>query len=467
MSLKIMWFRKDLRFADNTAFNKLIEQSGENDQLACVFQLNPEQFLENSFNHDSFFTSLQEFRNTAYKRKIPIHFLFGEPVASFKALKAAYPKWQALYFNRDERGFGLERDRNVMTYLEEQQIDIHSYQDSHLHGAKEIEKPTGGNYHIFTPYYKKWLLRSKRPYQQTPKIQRVFQQLSDPLFVEGAKAFQKVMKEVRLPFEYVCGEAAAAAYLAQFISEGLANYEKNRDYPSIDGTSKLSQFLRTGELSIRQVWQAVTSQPNTEGQQTFIKELCWRDFYNMIYYEYPNQKSKEIKESFQELSWHYDQKQFKCWQEGRTGYPIVDAAMRQLNQTGWMHNRLRMITASFLTKDLLIDWRLGEAYFQLQLIDYDAASNIGGWQWAASTGTDAVPYFRIFNPTLQSKRFDPDGTFIKKYVPELRNVPSAYIHDPSTMPKVQREALQLDYPEPIVDHDQQRVRILAFYKEFS
>lgn len=467
MSLKIMWFRKDLRFEDNTAFNKLLEQSAAHDQLTCVFQLNPEQFLANSFNHDSFFTSLQEFRNRAQARNIPLHFLYGEPVASFKALKAAYPEWQALYFNKDERGFGLERDRAVTTFLEEQQIEIHAYQDSHLHGAREIEKPTGGSYHVFTPYFKKWLLRSKRPYRQTADIQRVFRQLSAPLFMEGAAAFQKIMNKVQLPFSYICGEAAAKACLERFILEGLADYEKNRDYPFVDGTSKLSQFLRTGELSIRQVWQAVMAQPDSEGKQTFIKELCWRDFYNMIYNEYPQQKTQEIKENFQQLNWRYDQEQFQRWQEGRTGYPIVDAAMRQLNQTGWMHNRLRMITASFLTKDLLIDWRLGEAYFQQQLIDYDAASNIGGWQWAASTGTDAVPYFRVFNPTLQGKRFDPKGEFIKKYVPELQQVPLPYLHEPSTLPKELQEALQLAYPKPIVEHSQQRAKVLAFYKEFS
>ncbi|CCQ19933.1 Deoxyribodipyrimidine photo-lyase [Listeria monocytogenes] len=213
--------------------------------------------------------------------------------------------------------------------------------------------------------------------------------------------------------------------LANFIKHDVADYDKARDFPELDKTSHLSRYLRTGEISVRTIWQALQENEATEGRAIFEKELCWRDFYNMIYVSFPNQKNEPIQENYRFIEWENNREFFKAWQEGKTGFPLVDAAMRQLKETGWMHNRLRM---SFLTKDLLIDWRFGEKYFQQMLIDYDPASNIGGWQWAASTGTDAVPYFRIFNPTTQSQKFDPSGKFIRKYVKELTNLPDKFIN---------------------------------------
>lgn len=266
------------------------------------------------------------------------------------------------------------------------------------------------------------------------------------------------------------GEEAANTRLKNFIKRDLAEYAKARDIPDLDQTSHLSRYLRTGEISIRTVWQALQQTKPTEGRAIFEKELCWRDFYNMIYVSFPNQKNEPIQENYRFIEWENNREFFKQWQEGKTGYPLVDAAMRQLKETGWMHNRLRMITASFLTKDLLIDWRYGEKYFQQMLIDYDPASNIGGWQWAASTGTDAVPYFRIFNPTTQSEKFDPSGKFIRKYVEELSNLPDKFIHQPEKMSEDQQKEHNLilgdDYPLPIVDHKERRKLAISRY-EFS
>lgn len=206
-------------------------------------------------------------------------------------------------------------------------------------------------------------------------------------------------------------------------------------------------------------------------QSDLLKELAWRDFYHMIYFTHPEQKNYELIEKYRNMDWQKDEEALNKWQAGQTGYPIIDAAMRQLNQTGWMHNRLRMIVASFLTKDLLIDWRQGEAYFARQLIDYDAASNIGGWQWAASTGTDAVPYFRIFNPITQGKKFDKDGTFIKQFVPELAQLPLKFVHEPYLMTNQEQADLQIvlgtDYPLPIVDHNEARKRALDLYSKIE
>ncbi len=260
----------------------------------------------------------------------------------------------------------------------------------------------------------------------------------------------------------------ASKQLNRFIQDQLAAYHANRDFPAQLGTSRLSPFLRIGAIGIRTVYHAVRQAPNSLGQATFLKELAWRDFYNMVYVAYPDQKTQPIQKAFSQIEWVNNPDWFQLWKEGKTGYPIVDAAMLQLQKTGWMHNRLRMIVASFLTKDLLCDWRLGEQYFQQQLIDYDAASNIGGWQWAASTGTDAVPYFRIFNPVTQGKRFDPKGEFIKAYLPQLEHVPEKYLHEPWKMPKNLQESVSCiigtDYAQPIVDHAKQREQAIAKYE---
>lgn len=471
MSKTIMWFRKDLRFDDNTAFNKMLENSTDKDELVCIFQLNPVQFLEESYNQDSFFYSLLTFYEQAIAQNITIHFLYGDLEDNFIELKKAFQDWNTVYFNKDERGFGRERDQKMIAFFEHNQIQVYSYQDSHLHGVQEIKKPTGESYKVFTPYFRKWITMPKRPYQRTKEIDHHLNEINHSLFSEGKKKFKQIIEQIDLPFDYECGEAAAESYLKDFVKNHLHDYQKGRDYPYSDQTSKLSRFLRTGELSIRKVWYALNAEPDSDGRQTFISELCWRDFYNMIYFENPKQKTQEIKEKYRKLHWNYTQESFERWKNGQTGFPIVDAGMRQLNQTGWMHNRLRMIVASFLTKDLMIDWRMGEKYFQQKLIDYDAASNIGGWQWAASTGTDAVPYFRIFNPTTQGEKFDPQGDFIRQFIPELKNVPNKYIHEPSKMPiEIQRSidvSIGKEYPTPIVDHGKIRSEILEFFKTSS
>ncbi len=250
----------------------------------------------------------------------------------------------------------------------------------------------------------------------------------------------------------------------------MEKYEQQRDFPELNKTSRISRYLRTGELSIRTVWESLQASSNSNGKTAFEKELCWRDFYHMIYVAFPNQKEESIQENYRNIEWENNREYFQKWQAGQTGYPIVDAAMRQLKKTGWMHNRLRMITASFLTKDLLIDWRWGEKYFQQMLHDYDPASNIGGWQWAASTGTDAVPYFRIFNPTTQSEKFDKYGNFIREFVPELYSLPEKWIHQPENMTIDQQKeygvVIGKDYPFPIVNHKERRKLALTKY-EFS
>jgi len=267
------------------------------------------------------------------------------------------------------------------------------------------------------------------------------------------------------PRLWPAGEKQADQRLDKFITEKLFDYDKQRDFPAITGTSRLSPYLAAGMISARQCFQAALIEnkqqldSGNKGALTWMSELIWREFYKTILMAAPRvSMNRPYKISADKIKWDFNQKQFDAWKEGRTGYPLIDAAMRQLKQTGWMHNRLRMIVAMFLVKNLFFDWRLGETYFMSQLIDGDLAANNGGWQWCASTGTDAAPYFRIFNPITQSKRFDPEGTFIRQYCPELSLLDNKVIHEPY------RKPIFLNYPKPIIELNTKRSKVLAAYK---
>ncbi|WP_146624285.1 cryptochrome/photolyase family protein [Enterococcus florum] len=464
----IMWFRRDLRLEDNTALSHALKDS---EKLLLLFQVNPEQFLTESLNQQAFFASLTAFQQNV-NRNAHLQILYGNPQESFQKIKDTLTDWDRVYFNQDERGFGNTRDREIEKFFKEQGIVVHSYMDHHLHGAKEIKNKQGSFYKVFTPYYQQWKEKIKPTPVETPFNPKIV--IKETLFPKDEQQLEELIADLPDQNSDSIGEKAAIEQLNRFLTEDLSDYETARDYPNLDKTSRLSRHLRTGELSIRTVWQELQKQKNSIAKQTFEKELCWRDFYNMIYAANPEQKEQPIQEQFRFIRWQNDQDNFSAWKKGQTGFPIVDAAMRQLNQTGWMHNRLRMIVASFLTKDLLIDWRWGERYFQQMLIDYDPASNIGGWQWAASTGTDAVPYFRIFNPTTQAKKFDPSGAFIRSYLPELRELPEKLIHEPYKMSEEDQRnyGIQLgtDYPFQIVDHKEMRKKAIYAYeasKEFA
>ncbi|MFX8624819.1 FAD-binding domain-containing protein, partial [Acinetobacter baumannii] len=263
------------------------------------------------------------------------------------------------------------------------------------------------------------------------------------------------------------GESYALEQLDQFVEDSVSHYKVERDFPHVHGTSKLSPYLNIGILSVRQCLQALFRNQHgnfhldNEGQQTWLDELIWREFYQHILFDFPYvSKHLPFKKGTQKIKWNHNPEQLKAWQTGQTGIPIVDAGMRQLLQTGWMHNRVRMITAMFLCKNLLIDWRIGEQWFMQHLIDGDLAANNGGWQWCASTGTDAVPYFRIFNPISQSQKFDPNGDYIRKWVKELAHLDNKSIHDPYSS----KINLSLNYPKPIVDLKETRLKAIETFK---
>lgn len=330
---------------------------------------------------------------------------------------------------------------------------------------------SGEPYKVFTPYSRAWRKTATAQHLAEHKVTlqkdqwAAWDAAAKSLRAAGisvldpAKGAKAILKEVG--YEYSPHEAWPAdegpKRLRAFIGDQVSTYGKTRDILGDDGTSRLSPYLRFGLVSIREAARLCVEQPHHD---TWLNELIWREFYTMILHFFPETPGQEFQEKYRDLSWRQSEKAFQAWQEGKTGFPVVDAAMRQLKELGWMHNRARMIVASFLTKDLLIDWRKGEEHFAQHLMDYELSSNVGGWQWAASTGTDAQPYFRIFNPTSQSKKFDPDGVYIKRWVPELKDVPKSEIHEPAN-----RQCKPDDYPTPIVDHKKAREEALSHFKK--
>jgi deoxyribodipyrimidine photo-lyase len=351
----------------------------------------------------------------------------------------------ALYFNRDYEPMARQRDTAVEKMARGLGVEVRSFKDGVLHEPDEILKPDGTPYKVFTPYSRVWRMQAKAPV--LPKVK--FPQAANAEYPTGIAL--PTAKElgfapgIPLP---PASEEAALEQLGKFGSGDLLKYADVRDRPALGATSRLSPHIRLGTISPRTV---VAAAEKAAGQHpaarrqvdTFVGELIWRDFYRQILWHFPEVATGCFKPEYDGLKWENDERLFQAWCEGRTGYPMVDAGMRQLNRTGWMHNRVRMITAMFLTKDLLVSWQWGERYFMQKLLDADLASNNGGWQWSAGTGTDAQPYFRIFNPTAQAQKFDPEGAYIHQYVAEVDT---------------------LDYPAPIVDHAQQRLKTLAMFK---
>ncbi len=458
----ILWIRNDLRLEDNTALIQAVDQSYEEKTgLTLVFHINEEQVKLGTHSNDYFFSALKVFYEKVKNLGADLFFLYGNPEEAFQHFFKTHKKINKVFFNRSERGYGLERDKRVEKIFKEHKVAIGSYFDKHLHAVEDVLTIEGKNYKVFTPYYKKWSSLAKNPlsFFDEEKFKSVMNSDFDNIYkVE----YEKILKNRQNNYEAACGEDRALEELKEFIENDLADYEDKRDDIFADCNSKLSKYLATGQISIRQVYYSVLEKEDSKGRETYVKQLAWRDFYNMVYYVNPEQHSQEIIEKYRSIKWNDDKYAFNIWKYGLTEYPIVDAGMRELLKTGRMHNRLRMITASFLVKDLLIDWRMGERYFKEMLIDFDSASNIGSWQWVASTGTDACPYFRIFNPTTQSKRFDKKGFYIKSVLDELSEVEAKYIHESH-----KSKGKDLDYPTPIVNHKEQRLKILDMYKSLN
>jgi deoxyribodipyrimidine photo-lyase len=384
----------------------------------------------------------------------------GNPVERIPEL-AGKLRAQAVFLNHDYEPRAKKRDESVEKSLKQAGIAFHSFKDQVIFERQEIMSGGGTAYKVFTPYSRTWLKMFQADPDHHMKDYRA--DLSKLMPANGragdhARFSDLGFKKVDLMLEP--GEKAGRSLLRKF-GGSIEAYKRQRDFPAVSGTSSLSAHLRFGTVSVREAVR-FASKHLSEGSRTWLNELIWREFYMMILDQFPHVVKGAFKPEYDDLKWEKNPEAFRAWCEGRTGFPIVDAAMRQLNETGWMHNRLRMITAMFLTKDLLIHWQEGERYFEEQLIDFELSSNNGGWQWSASTGCDAQPYFRVMNPVSQSEKFDPEGEFIRRYVPELRHLDSKRIHWPHD-DGLFSSGLN-GYPEPIVDHKERRLRAIAMFK---
>jgi deoxyribodipyrimidine photo-lyase len=426
--VSIFWFRRDLRLHDNAALYHALKES-KNVLPIFIFDTNILNKLQNKNDARVHFLhrTITEIQSELLKLKSTLHVLHTSPLEAFKSLISTY-KIDKVYTNKDYEGYAIERDSSIYNLLKQHNIEFKTFKDQVIFEEKEVVKDDGLPYTVFTPYSRKWKAALQSFHYKSYPTEKYFgnfitaNEISIPSLTEIGFSENN---EVEIP-------STDANELI------IGKYTLQRDFPAINGTSKLGVHLRFGTISIRQLLSKAL-----QLNETFVNELIWRDFYHAIIFNFPHiSKGLSFRKEYDLIKWRNNEKEFEAWCNGKTGYPIVDAGMRELNATGYMHNRVRMIVASFLCKHLLIDWRWGEAYFAEKLLDFDFAANNGGWQWAAGSGCDAAPYFRVFNPTLQTQKFDKDLKYIKKWIPELNS---------------------FSYPKPIVVHEDARKRCLETY----
>ncbi len=448
MAINIFWHRRDLRLEDNAGLYHALK-SGKPVLPLFIFDTNILDELEDTadprltFIYDSILslhTELKALGSTLLIRH-------GKPLDVWKALLKTF-KINAVYTNRDVEPYALKRDQAIEVILEQHNVSFHTFKDHLIFEKGEVLKKDGSPYTVFTPYSKTWKAKLETKIRETKirgglgknkgNASNSFYLQSYPC-ADYFKHFKQLEPSIVPPLSQIGFNRSNLKIPSNEVTQGLIkNYSARRDFPAIDGTSKLGIHFRFGTISIRE-----KARKALVLNETYLNELIWRDFYSSILAHFPHVVKHPFRSKYEWIEWRNNEAEFESWCRGMTGYPLVDAGMRELNTTGHMHNRVRMLVASFLTKHLLIDWRWGEAYFAQKLLDFDLASNNGGWQWAAGCGTDAAPYFRIFNPISQQVKFDKDFIYIKKWLPEFGTE---------------------KYPDPIVDHKEARIRCLAVYK---
>ncbi len=426
-TINVFWFRRDLRLQDNAGLYYALK-SGIPVLPIFIFDKNILDGLENkadkrvNFIHQQLLALKQELQSSGSD----LHVYSGTPPQVWEQLTSNHTI-QTVFANHDYEPLAIKRDAEIEALLLSKGIDFKTYKDQCVFEKSEVVKDDGNPYTVFTPYSRKWKSRLKDFYLKSYPTEKYFSNFfktkPTPIISLSEIGFEQT--ETQFPSKEVAQQL-------------IKNYTADRDFPAIKGTSRLGIHFRFGTISIRE-----KARKAKLLNETFLNELIWRDFYMMILYHFPHVATGAFRKEYDNIPWRNNEKEFEAWCSGNTGYPIVDAGMRELNATGFMHNRVRMIVASFLTKHLLIDWRWGEGYFAKKLLDYDLSANNGGWQWAAGCGTDAAPYFRVFNPTLQTQKFDKNLTYIQQWIPELNT---------------------LNYAKPIVDHDMARKRCLEVYK---
>lgn len=425
--MNIFWFRRDLRVNDNAGLYHALKE-GQPVMPVFIFDTNILDDLEDkddarvNFIHNT----LVEMNETLIEIGSSLKIYHGTPVDVFEKITQEF-NIEKVFTNNDYELYASDRDNKIKWLLGKKGISFYSYKDQVIFEKNEIVKNDGTPYNVFTPYSRKWksVLNDfyLREYSENKYFSNFYK--CSPLEIPSLASIGFKKSILQIPSKDIPDSI-------------FVNYKNERDFPGQEGTSRLGIHLRFGSISIRKLARYVKDR-----SEVYLNELIWRDFYQMVLFHFPHvSRGEAFKKEYDRIEWRNDEREFSLWCQGKTGYPLVDAGMRQLNETGFMHNRLRMVTASFLAKHLLIDWRWGEAYFARLLLDYDFASNNGGWQWSAGSGCDASPYFRIFNPAAQAKKFDPDLKYIKRWVPEINS---------------------FGYPEPIVEHDYARQRCLQVY----
>ena len=462
-SAALVWFRRDLRDYDHAALHAALEAHRA---VHCVFVFDTEILDALESNADRRVTFIwecvRELKAAVEARGGGLHVLHGRARDAIPRLARSLGVC-AVYANRDYEPQANARDTQVAQSLADAGIDFRMRKDQVIFELDEVRTRSGDAFSVFTSYKRAWLAKLAPRHIAPYEIKRLAPRLAPapvgPMPALEALRFQRA--EPALP-----AGMSGGARLWKAFRKRLARYAERRDFPALASTSQLSVHLRFGTVSVRELVRYARGRSNA-GAQTWLSELIWREFYFAILAARPDVVDHAFRRQYDTLAWDDDPVIFRAWCEGRTGYPLVDAAMRELNATGAMHNRLRMVTASFLVKDLGVDWRRGERCFAAKLLDYDLAANNGGWQWCASTGCDAQPWFRIFNPVTQSRRFDPEGAYIRQWVPELAHVPDARVHAPWEMTPLEQQAtgcvIGRDYPAPVVRHEEARQRILARY----
>jgi deoxyribodipyrimidine photo-lyase len=431
-SVILFWFRRDLRLKDNTGLYHALKLAQKLELKVLPIFIFDKMILDKLEDKadrrvDFIHQTINELQAILTEKDKSLWVHYGQPAEAFEALKKQY-QIHSLFANQDYEPYGIHRDAQIATDLAKDKIEFHAYKDQVIFEKSEVTKEDGKPYTVFTPYSRRWKAAwDVNPAKLLPSEKGTEYFLdSKALPIPSLKAMGFEKTDLVVPAK-------------KWKEATVKNYTEKRNFPAVEGgTSHLGMHLRFGTISIRQL-ALETVAINT----TYFNELIWRDFYHMILWHFPHvADGKSFRAQYDFIEWRNNEKEFEAWCAGQTGYPIVDAGMRELNTTGFMHNRVRMIVASFLTKHLLIDWRWGEAYFAQKLLDFDFAANNGGWQWASGSGCDAAPYFRVFNPRLQTEKFDKQLEYIRKWIPELDS---------------------LNYPQPIVVHEEARVRVLAAY----
>lgn len=468
----LVWFRNDLRLQDNPALQAAAERGGSVVPVYIWASEDGKPWNIASASRWWLHHSLANLDGELRRHECRLILRQGEPLAEIKKLVKETDA-TAVHWNRVYEPASIARDKKIKELLREEGIEVHSFNGSLLHEPWQVQTGSKTPYKVFTPFSRACLARGEPDEPlKAPSQLRIPGRWPKSLEVSELKLLPRIPWDAEFGTAWEPGERAAHKSLDKFLAEHVGEYSEERDRPDHLGTSCLSPRLHFGELSPRQVWHAVLEKfvrkNDANGGEPFLRQLLWREFAYHLLYHFPNTPDEPLRAEFAHFPWQKNAKWLTAWQRGQTGYPYIDAGMRQLWTTGWMHNRVRMAVGSFLVKDLLLPWQLGAKWFWDTLVDADLANNTLGWQWVGGCGADAAPYFRIFNPISQAKKFDPEGAYVRRWVPELAELPNEWIHEPWLAPaRVLAESgvsIGTSYPRPIVDHATARGVALAAFE---